>query len=182
MDTEELPQNNPSPDSPAPLDRDWPSMYSAERKRSRILGATTVAASLLAVGAGAWGLTQADSSAGTAGPGQFGGPGPTSQFTPPGTGQSGTTAVPGGPGAGMPGQDLAASLFNSDGSVNSSALQQFLSAMPGGGANLEAFLGTAVQQGDLTSDQADQLLAASGTSTGSSDSGAGTGSSDTEGI
>lgn len=174
MDTNRLPQINLPATGPAPDERDWQSLYSAERKRSRILGASTVAASLLAVGVGAWGLTQTDS-AGTSGPSQFGGPGSTSQFAPgngnqfapPDNGQSGTTDQFAPPGNGQsgtmsgPGQDLTDSLFDSDGSVNTDALQQLLSAMPGGAANLEQFLTMAVQNGQLTSEQADQLLAAS---------------------
>ncbi len=159
VDTEQTPTQTPAP-------RDWQELYAAERKRSRILGAATVAASLIAVGSAAWGFT-ANDNAGAAGPGRPGGPGVTNQFAPPADGGTGTTAVPGGPGAGIPSQDLAARLFNSDGTVNDEALQDFVSAMPGAGANLEQFLATAVQAGALTSEQADQLLAAAGTASGS---------------
>ena len=160
IDTEQSPAQTPA-------SRDWQKLYAAERKRSRILGAATVAASLIAVGSAAWGFT-ANDNAGAAGPGRPGGPGVTNQFAPPADGGTGTTAVPGGPGAVIPGQDLAARLFNSDGTVNDEALQSFLIAMPGAGANLEQFLATAVEAGTLTTEQADQLVAAAGKASGSS--------------
>lgn len=145
-------------------------MYSAERKKARVLGATTVAASLLAVGMGAWGLSNAGDSSTT----QMRGPGGTSQFGPPGqTGtlpnQDGTGTLPNQDGTGAapqqggPGQDLAALLFNSDGSVNTEALEQFQLNVPGG--TLEQFLAMAVQNGALTQEQADQLAEAAGAAT-----------------
>lgn len=163
-------------------------MYSAERKKARVLGATTVAASLLAVGMGAWGLSNAGDSSTT----QMRGPGGTSQFGPPGqTGtlpnQDGTGTLPNQDGSGTfpnqdgtgtppsqdgtgaapqqggPGQDLAALLFNSDGSVNTEALEQFQLNVPGG--TLEQFLAMAVQNGALTQEQADQLAEAAGAAT-----------------
>ena len=128
-------------------DTHWQNLYTGERRRSRLLGATTVAACLLAVAAGAWGLSNADA-AGTVGPGTGRmGPG-QGQFGPPNTtGQS----------QGRLDQDLSAMLFTSDGSVNDDLLQQFLSRLPGG---LDQFLAIAVQNGDLTEEQAAALRAA----------------------
>jgi hypothetical protein len=143
-------------------------MYQAERRKARILGATTVAASLLAVGLGAWGL-KADGASTASGPGQFGGPNSTSQFGPPGsdgnTGQGSTGSMP-GPG-GMS-QDLGSLLLNSDGSVNTDAVQQFVQRMPSGA--LDQVLAMAVQNGQLTQDQADRIAEAAGTSTSSTTS------------
>lgn len=146
MDTYRI---EPVTNSPQPAADHWRHAYRAERTKARILGATTVAASLLAVGAGAWGLSNADSGQSA---GQVGGP-TTSQFGPPGTAPGGTTAIPPGAGTGS-GQDLAALLFNSDGSVNATAVEQFLSSMPG---SLDEFLTIAVQNGDLTQNQADLI-------------------------
>ncbi|HQR79382.1 MAG TPA: hypothetical protein PLT68_04100 [Actinomycetota bacterium] len=172
MDTQRIPEIS----TEQPQDEPWQTMYTSERKKARILGATTVAASLLAVAMGAWGLTNAGDSS-TA---QTQGPGGTSQFGPPGQtgtlpGQTGTgTGTGTAPQQGGPGQDLSALLFNSDGSVNTEALEQFQQNAPGG--TLEQFLAMAVQNGDLTQEQADQLTAAAaGTSTSSS----GTSSQDT---
>ena len=154
MDTENLPTREfpqaafePRPES------QWQTMYAAERKKARILGATTVAASLLAVGAGVWGLTANEATAQTGGPG-------TSQFGPPGTpGQNGPM-----------GKDLSSMLFNTDGSVNTDLLQEFLTRMPGGGSGLQHFLEMAVSNGELTQAQADAIAGAvddsSSTSTG----------------
>lgn len=152
----------PTP-SPSPqTDQPWQSMYKAERKKARVLGATTVAASLLAVGLGAWGLNAQGAST-QAGPGQFGGPGATSQFGPPGT--TGNTA-PGStgamPGPGALGQDLGSLLLNSDGSVNTDAVQQFVQRVPTGA--IDQILALAVQNGELTQDQADEIAHAAGTS------------------
>lgn len=154
MDTENLPThefpqaaNQPRPDS------QWQTMYAAERKKARILGATTVAASLLAVGAGVWGLTANEATAQTGGPG-------TSQFGPPGTaGQNGTTGTVPGQNGPM-GQDLSSMLFNTDGSVNTDLLQEFLTRMPGGGSGLQQFLEMAVSNGELTQAQADAIAGA----------------------
>ena len=150
MDTTRTPQ--PGPDPTADPSRRWQDLYTSERRKARILGATTVAASLLAVAAGAWGLGNTDSS----GPGQLGGPG---QFGPaqPGMGQQqGGNPVP----APSMGRDLADMLFNADGSVNQEVLQQFRSRLPGG---FDAFLQSAVGNGELTQDQADALAATAGT-------------------
>ena len=157
MDTHELTNDHQTPDQ-TPPERDWQTLYTTERKRSRILGAATVAASLIAVGCATWGLT-ANDNGGAAGPGRMGGPRVTNQFAPPANGGAG---MPGGPG-----QDLASSLFSSDGTVNDEALQQFLSTLPGGADNLQQFLTMAVADGALTSDQAEQLVAASGRVMGS---------------
>ena len=151
----EYPLSTPDPGKP------WESMYRAERKTSRILGASTVAASLVAVGLAAWGLNgQGDTAANV--PGQPGGPG-TSQFGPPGS-----TATR--PGTGAPlGQDLAAMLFTSDGSVNADALAAFLASMPTGA--LDQILAMAVSNGEITADQAKQITdAAAGTATSDSTS------------
>ena len=129
---------------------DWHDLYTGERRRSRLLGAATVAASLLAVAAGAWGLSNAD--AATSGPAMMGGPG-MSQIGP---GQAGPPTTTGQP-QGQLDQDLATMLFTGDGEVNEELLQQFLSRLPGG---LDQFLQIAVQNGDLTEEQADALRAA----------------------
>lgn len=133
--------------------RPWETMYRAERKKSRILGASTVAASLLAVGLGAWGLNgQGDSVA--SGPGQMGG-NSTSQFAPPGA--AGTLPGPGGMG-----QDLGTILLNSDGSVNTDAVARFVASMPSGA--LDQILAMAVSNGEITEEQADQIADAAGSS------------------
>ena len=160
MNTHEVANDHQTPDQ-TPPERDWQTLYAAERKRSRILGAATVAASLIAVGSVAWGFT-ANDNGGAAGPGRMGGPGVTNQFDPPSNGGAGGAGLPGGPR-----QDLASSLFSSDGAVNDEALQQFLSTLPGGADNLQHFLTTAVADGALTSDQAEQLVASSGRVSGS---------------
>ncbi len=161
-----FPQPAPSPTAPTstppPVGRSWESMYQAERKKARILGATTVAASLLAVGLGAWGVSN-EGAAAAGGPGQFGGgQGATSQMAPPGS--TGTMPGQGGP----MGQDLGSILLNSDGSVNTEAVQQFVTRMPSGA--LDQILAMAVQNGELTQDQADAITAAAGSSTSSTDS------------
>lgn len=142
-----------TPTSPPQTDQPWQSMYTAERKKARVLGATTVAASLLAVGLGAWGLN-AQGASPTSGPAQFGGPGATSQFGPPGlNGNSGQGAMPG-----PAGMDLGSQLLNSDGSVNTDAVEAFVQQLPSGA--LDQILAMAVQDGDLTQDQADVIAAA----------------------
>lgn len=153
-------RTEPVTNSRQPAADHWRHAYRAERTKARILGATTVAASLLAVGAGAWGLSNADSGQSA---GQVGGP-TTSQFGPPGTAPGGSPAIPPGGGQGT-GQDLAALLFNSDGSVNATAVEQFLSRMPG---SLDEFLTIAVQNGDLTQDQADLIAQAASDSSSTS--------------
>lgn len=137
---------------------DWHSLYTSERIRSRILGATTVAVSMLAVAAGAWGLSNADA-AGTNGPGGLRGPG-QGQFAPgqgtaPGLAPPGTT----GQSQGQLGQDPVAMLFSSDGTVNEELLEQFLGRLPGG---IDEFLQIAVQNGQLTDEQAQALRSAAG--------------------
>jgi len=134
-------------DTHTPPTTDWHTLYTGERRRSRLLGATTVAVSLLAVAAG--------------GPGQMGpgmsqmGPGqgrPGQQFGQPNTtGQSQSQLD----------QDLATMLFSSDGSVNQELLDEFVDRLPGG---LDQFLQIAVQNGELTEDQAQALRTAAGTS------------------
>lgn len=136
----------------------WQSMYRSERKKARILGASTVAASLLAVGAGAWGLSNAGSAT-SAAQGQFGGPG-SSQIAPP----NGQGMMPGQRSAT---EDLASTLFNDDGSVNTSALEQFVASSPAG--DIEQFLSFAVTNGELTQEQADALKTAASGDTGSQD-------------
>ena len=139
MDTCE-PATSESPPAGIEPENQWRTMYAAERKRARILGATTVAASLLAVGAGVWGLTANEVTGQTVGPG-------TSQFGQPGT-----------PGQGGPRrQDLSALLFNADGSVNTALLQEFLSRMPGGSGGLQQFLAMAASNGELTRAEADAI-------------------------
>lgn len=116
--------------------------------RSPLLGAATVAVSLLAVAAGAWGLSNADASD-TRGPG-VGRPG---QLSP---GQS----VPGRNQQNPPaplGQDLASMLFNADGSVNEDLLTEYVNRLPGG---LDQFLEFAVQNGELTDEQAAAIASA----------------------
>ncbi len=160
--------SSPSAAPTPPPDKPWQSMYQAERKKARVLGATTVAASLLAVGLGAWGLNAEGTSA-ASGPGQFGGPNATSQFGPPGTnGNSSQGATGAMPGPGAMGQDLASMLLNSDGSVNTDAVEQFVQQMPSGA--LDQILAMAVQNGELTQDQADLIADAAGTSTSSTNS------------
>ncbi|MCU0297280.1 MAG: hypothetical protein MUF33_02030 [Candidatus Nanopelagicales bacterium] len=149
--TEQLPTQ-------APEQTTWQSMYRSERKKARILGASTVAASLLAVSAGAWGLSNAGSATSPT-PGQFGGPG-TSQMGP----QAGQGMMPG---QGSAAEDLASALFNDDGSVNTSALEQFVATSPGG--DITQFLTFAVTNGELTQEQADALIAAASGDTGSQD-------------
>jgi hypothetical protein len=146
MDTYEPPTSESPPAGIEP-ENQWRTMYAAERKKARILGATTVAASLLAVGAGVWGLTANEVTGQAVGPG-------TSQFGPPGTaGQDGTAPGQRGP----MGQDLSALLFNADGSVNAALLQEFLNRMPGGSGGLQQFLAMAVSNGELTQAQADAI-------------------------
>ena len=137
---------------------DWQTLYTGERRRSRLLGATTVAVSLVAVAAGAWGLSNAD--AASSGPGQMGpgmsqmgpGQGGQQQFGPPNTtGQS----------QGPLDQDLSTMLFSTDGSVNQELLEEFVDRLPGG---LDQFLQIAVQNGELTEDQAQALRTAAGAS------------------
>ena len=147
--------NDDTPTPPPQTDQPWQSMYTAERKKARVLGATTVAASLLAVGLGAWGLNAQGAST-TAGPGQFGGPGATSQFGPPGTNGNSSQGMPG-----PAGMDLGSQLLNSDGSVNADAVEAFVQQLPPGA--LAQILARAVQNGELTQDQADQIAAAAGT-------------------
>lgn len=146
MDTGKLPAGD------GPASNDWHKLYESERKKSRILGATTVAASLLAVGIGAWGLSNADSAAmSSPAGGQRAG-----QFAPPGMpSQDGSGTMPGQ----MGGQDLASQLFNTDGSVNTEAVEQLLASAPDG-ADLDQFLQFAVQRGELTQSQADAIAAA----------------------
>jgi hypothetical protein len=129
---------------------DWHDLYTGERRRTHLLGAATVAASLLAVAAGAWGLSNADAAA--SGSAMRGGPG-MSQVGP---GQAGPPTTP-GQSQGPLGQDLATMLFTSDGEVNEELLEEFLSRLPGG---LDQFLQIAVQNGELTDQQADALRAA----------------------
>ena len=138
----------------------WESMYRSERRKSRILGASTVAASLLAVGLGAWGLNGQGAVA-ASGPGQPGGPS-TSQVGPPGS--MGTR-----PGAGAPmGQDLAAMLFNGDGSVKADALAAFLASIPSGA--LDQIVAMALSNGEITQDQAKQITDAAAGNASSSNS------------
>ena len=83
-----------------------------------------------------------------------------------------------GPGQGRPGQqfgqpnttgqsqsqldqDLAIMLFSSDGSVNQELLDEFVDRLPAG---LDQFLQIAVQNGELTEDQAQALRTAAGAS------------------
>ena len=56
-------------------------------------------------------------------------------------------------------QDLGALLLKDDGSVDTEAVQQFVAQMPSGA--LEQILSFAVQNGELTQAQADQILDAS---------------------
>ncbi len=131
-------------DTPTAPATDWQKPEVGNR-RSHILGAATVAVSLLAVAAGAWGLSNADA-AGAGGRGQAGPPG-MSQFgpgQPPTTGQSLD-------------RDLAAMLFTTDGRVNEELLKEFLSRLPGG---LEQFLQIAVRNDELTQAQAEALRSA----------------------
>ena len=148
-------QNIPHTEQQTP---DWHAKFQSERKKARILGATTVATALLAAGLGAWGLNAQGSSTmsgpggGQAGTSQFGPPGSTngtSQFGPPTTGQGGPQ-----------GMDLASMLLNSDGSVNTDAVEQFVAQAPDGA--LDQILSMAVQNGELTQDQADEIAAAAG--------------------
>lgn len=139
---------------------DWHDKFQSERKKARILGATTVASALLAVGVGAWGLNAQGASVSSGpggGAGQFGPPGSsTGQFAPPGTSNSGA-------------QDLAGTLLNSDGSVNTDAVEQLVAQAPDG--MLDQILSMAVQNGELTQAQADEIAAAaSGTDSSSTDS------------
>lgn len=152
------------PDTEAPDDL-WRSKYRSERTKARLLGATTVAASLLAVGLGAWGLN-AQGATVASGPGQFGGLN-AGQAAPPGVtgGQQGGLARP--PGGGPMGQDLASVLLNSDGSVNTEAVAEFTAQMPD--AALEQLLGFAVVNGELTQEQADSIAAAAAATATSED-------------
>ena len=59
----------------------------------------------------------------------------------------------------MGGQDLASQLFNTDGSVNTEAVEQLLASAPDD-ADLDQFLQFAVQRGELTQSQADAIAAA----------------------
>lgn len=137
-------------DTPTAPAMDWQNLYAGERRRSRILGATTVAVSLLAVAVGAWGLSNADA-AGSNVPGQMG-PG----MSQTGPGQFGPQQL-NTQSQGQVDQDLAGMLFTSDGSVNEELLAQFVDRLPGG---LDQFLQIAVQNGELTAAQAEDLRAA----------------------
>lgn len=119
--------------------------YLAEKRKVRILGSTTVVACLVAVGAAAWGLGNADSSTGT---------------VVPGTGQSAPQPMPGRGGftPGGPAPGATSDLFDSDGNVDEQALAQLLDSIPDG--DLQGFLQRQVHAGLLTQDQADALAAA----------------------
>ena len=57
--------------------------------------------------------------------------------------------------------DLGSQLLNSDGSVNTDAVEAFVQQLPPGA--LAQILAMAVQNGELTQEQADQIAAAAGT-------------------
>ncbi len=65
MDTAPNPQASPDPQTEPAAQSRWHGLYTSERRKAHILGATTVAASLLAVAAGAWGLSNTGASAKT---------------------------------------------------------------------------------------------------------------------
>lgn len=157
----ETPSPSATPTPGPQTDQPWQSMYNAERKRARVLGATTVAVSLLAVGLGAWGINAQGATA-SGGPGQFGPPGMSGNSSQggPGTGQRQGTIPGQGSNGTMPGPvDLGSLLLNSDGSVNTDAVEQFVQRIPSGA--LDQILAMAVSNGELTQDQADQIAAGS---------------------
>ena len=118
----------------------WREKYGRERKKSRILMVATAVCAAAAVGLGVWGFSQSTSE-------------PSPQPGLPGQMMPGGTPPAGGQ---MP--DLAGQLFEDDGSVNTEALEQFLSRQPSG--SIDQFLEFAQQNGQLTSEQADALKAA----------------------
>ncbi len=156
----------------------WQQAYHKARSRSQIFMATTALAGVLAVALGAWGIAQevtsdsgsrlASQSGNFSGPGggQLGGRGGMSDGG--GMGSGGDM----GPGGGMAqdgtGRGPLGQLFNSDGSLNQSAVDDFkahLSQDPQDAAFLSQMLSRAVTAGALTQAQADKLMAALGINT-----------------
>ena len=159
----------------------WQQAYLKARSRSQIFMATTALVGVLAVSMGAWGIAQAvtsDSGSRLASQsGNFSGPG-GGQLGGRGGMNDGGGMGPGsgvGPGDGMgPGGGMAqdgtapgplGQLFNSDGSLNQSAVDEFkthLSEDPEDAAFLSQMLSRAVTAGAITQAQADKLVAALG--------------------
>lgn len=163
----------------------WQTKYEKEKKRSLLFAVTTAGASVLAVVALVWGVAQSPSatatnaSAGLPGSstGQFPGGGTTGQMPGGTTGQ-----MPGGGGPG--GMDPATDLFNADGSINTSAVEQFFAMMPPG-LDAATLISQMESGGAITSDQATALREAAAdlpTASGTTSGGTGTtGTSTTSG-
>lgn len=156
-----VPSASGSPDTNAT----WQQKYEKEHKKSRILAATTAAACVLALGAGIWGATK---SSGPERPDFASGQFPGGQNGQGGMGGPGGGF--GGPGGqGGPGQ-MFSNMFNSDGSINTEALNEFKSRMPQG-IDVSQIIDRAVSSGAITEEQGKKLKEAlessSGTTSGS---------------
>lgn len=171
--------SGPQPYPTSPDAASWQSKYEQQKRRSVILAISTAAAAVIAVVALVWGFAAQSGSAGaTAGGAGAGGLGATGgqqfgggtsggtggssngqQFGgPPGmSGQSGTSGQ-GGMAAG-PGALDPSSLFNSDGSVNTSAVKQFLAMLPPG-LSADQLVSQLQSSGAITSAEAEKLKAA----------------------
>ena len=142
----------------------WQSAYLKARQRSTMfmiatigLGITTLLACLLALGFGAWGLSNAGSHRGGTTNGLMDGRGGPFQGPDEGPGQ--------GQGQGR-GQRLAQRYFNPDGSLNQAQVEKLKQRIADGDGpdltTLRTALARGVAAGSITRQQADQLLAALG--------------------
>jgi len=154
----------------------WHRKYKRERTARRVFVGTTVAAGVAAVGMGIWGLTANlnDSPVSVAGLLGSGLQAPDSS-TGSGNGRGGAPGSGAPEGGGVAGGigSMLGNLFNSDGSLNSDALDQLKGSAQGGSGQLDRIVGLAESSGIITSDQAKQLRDALSSSTGSGSTGSG---------
>lgn len=139
----------------------WQTKYEKAKKRSLLLAVTTAGASVLAVVAVVWGVAQSPSTAATSASAGLTS-GASGQLPRGGTGQL--------PGGGPGGMDPAADLFNADGSINTAAVEQFLTMMPPG-LDASTLIDQMESDGAITAEQADALREAASSSGAASSTG-----------
>lgn len=135
-------------------------LYLEQKKKNSIMLVAIIALVIISVGSIVWGVSQANNSSGA----PQGATGQNGQGFPGG----------GGPDGGM-GQMNFAQFFNDDDSVDTEAVEEFVSRMPSGGDSqfLERFkenINQAAEDGDITSTQASELIAAFESAAGGSTS------------
>jgi hypothetical protein len=149
---------NPTVDGPAA--EGWRSMYLVQRRRARMLMATTAIALLALAGTVAWAVTKPGADPVAARPGIEG--------LVPGSGE--------GPGGGFLARGGVERYFDEDGSLSTEQVEQTLSRFEGLGGVPEGFaariagaVDAAVGSGSITAGQGDALLGALGIDGGAGD-------------